>query len=266
MYIVFDVGGTKTRIGLAQNYQTLDSNQIFDTAPNPSSLITNIQSLVSNHPITAIAGGLPGILNTDKSQLTASPNLPTWINLPLKQLLSDSFSCPVFLENDAALVGLGEACCGAGASYSIVAYITHSTGVGGSRVVARRIDTKNQGFEPGHQNLLINGDQVTTLENLISGHALQQKYGLPAKAITDSVIWSQVETYLSIGLANTILHWSPDVLVLGGSIGHSLSLDHITKLLPNYLHSFPPPPVVHSTLGNIGGLYGSLTYLSNQII
>src|SRR5690606_14657137 len=95
----------------------------------------SVQQLSQGESIRAIAGGIAGPLDKAKTMLLNSPNISGWIEKPLKETLEDYFSVPVFIENDAALAGLGEAQVGEASGKSIIAYITVSTGVGGVRIV-----------------------------------------------------------------------------------------------------------------------------------
>ena len=56
-----------------------------------------------------------------------------------------------------ALGGLGEANFGQYKDEKIIAYIAIGTGVGGVRIVDSQIDRNSQGFEPGHQIIVIGG-------------------------------------------------------------------------------------------------------------
>lgn len=84
----------------------------------------------------------------------------------------------MFLANDADLVGLGEAVYGAGKGYKVVAYFTVSTGVGGARIVNKRIDKGVFSFEPGWQYVYgqglnsCNRQMYDFLEFFVSGTAL----------------------------------------------------------------------------------------------
>ena len=83
--------------------------------------------------------------------LVNAPHLPGWIRKPFSERLKAELACPVFLENDSAIVALGEAHHGAGKGDDIMAYLTVSTGMGGARIVHGAIDVNVFGFEPGHQ-------------------------------------------------------------------------------------------------------------------
>lgn len=245
MFLVFDIGGSQTRIGISSDGQSISNHQIFPSLQNPGDLLPKVKQFVGNTTLTAIAGGIP-----------------KWLTYPVADALSTTFACPVYLANDAALVGLGEAIAGAGKNYSIVAYITVSTGVGGARIVNGHIDSSASGFEPGHQIIT---DSLNTLENLVSGSAIQAKFGVHPKQIAGTADWQILEHHLAIGLTNTILHWSPNILILGGGMARDISLDNlrleISKLL---ISSFPVPLLTKFQLGDTAGLIGSLVYLHQQ--
>ena len=174
------------------------------------------------------------------------------------------FSCPALIENDSALCGLGEAVAGAGRGSDIVAYITVSTGVGGVRIVDGKVDRAHAGFEPGHQ-IVASG---LTLERLVSGRAMSEKYGKHPREITDEVVWEELAGYLALGLHNTIVHWSPEVVVLGGSMMKvpGIALPAVQAYLAKTLKIFPVLPELRlAELGDFGGLHGALELLRQKL-
>jgi len=106
--------------------------------------------------------------------------------------LEEILEVPVFLRNDTAIVGLGEAHAGAGKGHEIVVYITVSTGVGGVRIIKGEIAKNQFGFEIGHQIIDLDGsvcpscEKPVDLENMISGRATEQR--LKIKPETNSAI------------------------------------------------------------------------------
>lgn len=213
--------------------------------------------LTSGEKIEAIAGGIALVFNEDRSIPISTSNLHGWVNKPLKQFLKDSFQSPVYLENDTAVVGLGEATFGAGVGSEIVTYLTVSTGLGGARIVDGKIDKTSVGFEPGHQIIVIDGKACHCggkghLEAYVAGSYNPQD-------------WNEVEKYLAIGLNNVIVHWSPQVVILGGSVMKSISVENIKNYLAQDLTIFPQAPeIILSKLGDEGGLRGALALLQNQ--
>ena len=256
-----------------------DGNTILQTKSIPApqdfnealtSFKTIVDELSNGQEIKAIAGGIAGPLDKNKTMLISSPHLPQWVNKPLKDELVKIFSCPIYLENDCVMGALGESSNGAGKGYSIVAYIAPGTGVGGARIVNGMIDENSLGFEPGHQIIVPDGKSCNCggkghLEAYIGGTYLEKNYGKKGEDINETVIWDEVSKYLSIGLYNTLVHWSPDIIVLGGSVTKSIPLDRVKAHLQQIQTIFPnTPEVVKATLGSEAGLYGALAYISKS--
>lgn len=274
-YIVFDIGGTKTRIGTSDDLKTISTHTSFPTKPSYAAardlLIAEISTLAGKNTITAIAGGIRGLLMEDRTGIVKDVVLSGWAGKSLTTELQKKFNVPVYLENDAALAGLGEAVFGAGKDLDLVAYHTISTGVGGVRIDRGVIDEASSGFEPGHQVLDIDrtilGDDVSpTLENLVSGAGLEARLGIkPYDIPQEDMVWDELAEYLAQGLRNTILYWSPDIIVLGGSmiIGDpKIPLEAIRKYTVEALDSFVECPFITTAeLGDEAGLYGAMALL-----
>ncbi|MCB9811246.1 MAG: ROK family protein [Candidatus Nomurabacteria bacterium] len=279
MYIIFDIGGTKTRVAASEDLKTYGTPLKFDTPLNYGEAIAVISKAIEEvsqgKEIKGMAGGIRGRLRRDKSGLMGEVVLTDWVDKPLVDDLSKKFGAPVFIENDTAIVGLGEAVFGAGHGYDIVAYHTVSTGVGGARLVGGKVDVASIGFEPGHQILdldqsIFGKETLHTLENLVSGTALQDRRGVKPYEIDQSdPVWDELAYYLAVGLRNTILYWSPDAIVLGGSmvvgdprIFREDIIKHTEKVLDGFV---PCPPILDATLKDEGGLYGAIALLSEKL-
>lgn len=267
MYFLFDIGGTKSRFALSKDNESFDNPTIVETPDNFSDAISLIEKtfneIVSGTAIKASAGGIAGVLDERKSILLSSPNLVGWVQKPLKERLGEVFKANTYLENDADFAGLGEAIYGAGRSFNIVAYITVSTGIGGTRIIDGKIDRAVFGFEPGHQYIQKDVD----LEDLVSGGAIEEKYQMKAEDIQDEYIWDQLAKDLAYGLHNTIVHWSPDVLVLGGGMMKegSISINKVEEYLKDIMKIFPNPPQIKSAeLGEKSALFGALHYIKQK--
>lgn len=276
MYLLFDIGGTQLRLAISKTGRQLDS---YATVPTPRNFTDGIKviyklgrQIAKNAPIQTMAGGIHGSLNAKKTAIISCPHLPGWINKPLVASLSQIFKCRVFLENDANVAGLGEAVYGAGRRYQIVAFLTISTGVGGTRICHKRFDVNATGFEPGQQ--IINADRPAflpnrsgRLEGYISGTALASKYGKNAKNLDNLMVWREFERYLGYGLVNIVRLWSPHVIVLGGGVmaNSHISIRKVNRELRRALKKLPVlPPVVRGMLGQKAGLYGALSFLKQQ--
>lgn len=271
MYIVFDIGGTKTRISSSLDGERIETPLVF---PTPASFDEGmllfedtVTDLARGQYITGIAGGIAGPLDKAKTKVINAPNLQGWIHKPLKRTLEEKFHTTVFLENDAALAGLGEAHFGVAKQKSIIAYLTISTGVGGARIVDGKIDRNDRGFEPGHHVIDPKGPvclgcrKKGHLEALIGGASLTKRYGKRPEDINDPKIWDEVAYWLALGLNNVLVFWSPDIVVLGGSLISKIALPNVAIYLREWCQIYADlPPIIPSFLPE-SGLYGALALL-----
>ncbi len=258
MYILIDIGGTKTRVTTTEHKEAFVDPVIFHTPQEFEEWLLELQKVIvlfsQGRKISGIVSGVPGTL-TENGAIIMTPNLPLWKDIPLKERLADLFSCKVILENDTALVGLGEAIYGAGKGHPIVAYITISTGVNGVRIVDGNIDRSSFGFEIGHTII----DNHHDVESLIGGGALEKRFGKPSHEVHDVALWEKINHYAGIFGANTTMYWSPSILVYGGPVMNDLHIEIIEKEAAQFLSMYPKKPIfVRGTLQDFGGLYGAL--------
>ncbi|OGM59712.1 hypothetical protein A2955_03900 [Candidatus Woesebacteria bacterium RIFCSPLOWO2_01_FULL_37_19] len=271
MYILFDIGGTKMRLSVSSDGATYAEPKVYSTPQNFTDGMQIFEEYYSEvkdqGEVESVVGGLPGVLDKKRSYLISAPNLQGWIGKKAKESLEGIFKASVFLENDTAIVGLGEATKGAGKGFSIVAYLGVGTGVGGARIVEGKIDRSIYGFEPGHQYIDADASmagKLVDLEYFVSGAGLMNRYSKVPSEITDHKVWEEMERNLAFGINNTIVHWSPDVLVLGGGliINNFIRIDKVLENLRKVLTIFPYfPEIRKATLGDFGGLEGTIAYL-----
>ncbi len=279
-YILFDIGGTNTRVALSNDLEAFGKPKKYDTpADNFMVGIDRLKATIAElcpGEITAFAGSIRGLLNKYKTGILSDTKLTAWENKNIVAQLSQTFNnAPIYLENDAAVVGLGEAVYGAGVGSEIMAYHTVSTGVGGVRIVRGKIDETTVGFEPGKQILdidrsVLGSDKVNSLENLVSGDALEEARGVKPYDIPQSdEVWNQLAFYLSQGLRNTVTYWSPDRIVLGGAMifgNPRIQLEDIVRHTQESLGVILPcPEIVDGTLRDDGGLYGAMALLKQHL-
>lgn len=263
------------RLVVSNDLQNISEPKILETPQSYEEGIAVFKKtagdLIAGQKVEAIAGGIAGPFDKKKRSLVGSPNLKDWIGKPFKEELEKTFAAPVFIENDTAMAGLGEAHFGVGKGYKIIAYITLSTGMGGCRIVHGKIDEKTIGFEPGHQ--IIDADKTLCPEcdgqylgQYISGRAIFKRTGKKPEEIDDPEFWRRTAVFLAYGLNNTIVHWSPEIVVLGGSLMNKIEVEVIKEELAKILKIFPELPVLKKAeLDDIGGLWGAMVYLKQKL-
>ncbi len=212
---------------------------------------------------------IKAVRNSDEAvkAIVIGSSRKVWGGARIAELVKKELAVPVYSENDAALAALGEATVGAGRGFRLVAYVTVSTGIGGAKIEDGRIDQNTFGFEPGQQIITIDGEKVGRLEDYVSGIAVAKRFGRPPHELTAEKIWYDLSRYLAAGLANTLLHWSPDCLILGGSMfrppGFQVAI--LESLIRQHLTIFPRLPVIKpAALGEGSALHGGLAYLRLQ--
>ncbi len=270
--LLFDIGGTKIRAGISQTGRTIDSVQLSKTPANFSDGVQECvrlaKALLHGQEPRLCVVGIAGVLSLKKTGVLRSRNLRGWEGKPLGPSLTKALRCPVIIENDANLGGLGEAMFGAARGRPVVAFLTVGTGFGGARIVEGCLDRSALGFEPGKQIVSHQGrGKPKTIEGLVSGAAVTKRFRKLPREIRDAGTWRSLSDLFSLGVLNAIVFWSPDVVVLGGSMLNQpgLSIQVVRRNVQQWLRVYPKhPAIVRGQLGDTAGLYGGLALASMQ--
>lgn len=270
MLLGFDIGGTKCAAILADaNGEILGRSEIA-TDPNaePSTIVDQLivaqkqlikKSKINVSDILGIGVSCGGPLDSKSGTILSPPNLPKWVEVPIKSLMQEGFpGVPVFVENDANATALAEWKFGAGRGVQTMAFVTLGTGVGAGLILDGKLyrGVNDMAGEVGHQTILINGPKCACgkrgcLEALVSGPAIGRlareslHYGrgkrlveiaggkaadVNARHVVEAAIegdlftigvLKEVGTYLGLGLANLIMIINPERIVLGTIAVHA---------------------------------------------
>ncbi len=256
MYLLFDVGGTHTRVAMSMGAE-LGKVERFETDPSEAGvgrLVDELRGLCRGERLQAVIGGLPGHLEAG-GRLRHAPNLPGWLGRKVAGELESALDAPVVIENDAAMAGLGEAVYGAGRGKSRILYLTVSTGVNASRIIGGEIDEATRGVEIGEMMIADDAGRRVRLEQLLGGAAMQRRYGRPPAEIDDKTVWETEAHYVGIALAELARRWRPELAVLGGAMMRDIPMPKVRQLLAAAGQSLAVKP---AALGDLGGLYGAL--------
>jgi predicted NBD/HSP70 family sugar kinase len=260
--LLFDIGGTSMRMAKGTD-GAVSSIRKMPTPEDPyealKALVAYAHEMIPD--LSSVSGGVAGIV--EEGVVRRAAHLSKWNGFPLGSALAETLIVPIHIRNDAELAALGEAVYGAGKEYRLVGYLGIGTGIGGAHIEDKRIAPHASGFEPGHQILDI--DTGATFEGLVSGSALNAAFGKPARELPRKV-YDDLIPVLVTGVYNVLLAWSPDVLVLGGSLmneenGYRIGdVERMLKTMPSAIATLPP--LVHAALGDDNGLYGALALVS----
>jgi len=141
--IAVDVGGTKLSAGLVHDNGTLAAR--VDT-PTPRDgdaevLFTALTKLVGTLDTTgaaAVGVGCGGPMDAHGEHVSPL-NIPAWRGFPLRTRLAACTGLPVWVDNDAKALALGEGWCGAARGARDFVGMVVSTGVGGGIVLDGRL-------------------------------------------------------------------------------------------------------------------------------
>ncbi len=265
MMLLIDVGGSNTRVAVSGREGDIVNPVIFPTDKDFDAGIHKIAEtaapLLRGEKPEAVIMGITGQVSA-QGELIKSPNLSTWEDRDLKNVLSERFDAPAFVLNDAQLGAVGEATAGAGKGAHVLLYMTLGTGMGFARVIDGMPDL-TIGSESGHQYVDIDGEHLVEAEDLVSGRALRARFSRGGEDMHDPAVWEEYARLAAIPLYNAILAYAPDAVVVGGSLVKEGSLS-VTKLSEQVAkiatHVTRMPSITHATLGDLCGLYGAQAY------
>jgi len=191
-----------------------------------------------------------------RGALVTAQSLRGLEGISLTEWFGARLKAPIIVENDACAAALGEHAQGAGRGSRVMLYVTVSTGIGGGVVADGRLFTGSAGHagEFGHQVAVPEGGDPCScggrgcLESVASGPAIARRarrmaldgLGRPMLALAGGdpdaltaeivaeaaragdaaarAIWAETGRYLGIGVANAVVLYDADCVVLGGGV------------------------------------------------
>lgn len=263
-----DIGGTKIAVGVVDEGGRVLSRAEFptDAQRGYAHALGRMEKMLrqtaedAGTKITGVGIGCTGPVNPFTGEIGDVEFLPGWQAANPVMDFGQRFGVRVAMENDADAAALGEASWGAGKVKKRLVYVTVGTGIGGGMIfdqqLYRGVDQSHP--EIGHHVIDPSGPRCSCGANgcwevLARGPAMvewmkeqapnhphsaeltgkrvcelaQQGDELARKAV------SREAYYLGLGLANLVTLFSPDSIVLGGSVMHSahLFLGDIHKII-----------------------------------
>ena len=243
--------------------------------------------------VAGIGIGTPGII-FDGVVLGGAENLNRWENVDLRSIYSSKFDLPVCIDNDANVMGLGEAIFGAAKGCTDVIFLTVGTGIGGAIIMNGQLygGYKNRGTELGHVTVNHKGISCSCggrgcLEAYASTAALIGQYaalsGLNPEEIDGKYIVDQFNKneaiavqsiqehtdYLGHAIAGFINTFAPQKVIIGGGISEAGRF--YIDLIKESAFSYAMPDcaknteIVGATLGNRAGYLGAASLIFKNL-
>ena len=183
----YDIGGTKSAVITAlyenEEIEILDK-KVIPTKGTPYEVIDALNALATE----ILCGKKPdrigiscgGPLDSKKGVIMSPPNLPTWDNFPICDIIENYFGTRPALQNDANAGAVAEWKFGAGKGFSNIIFMTFGTGLGAGLILDGRLydGTNGNAGEVGHIRLMDDGPigfgKNGSFEGFCSGGGLAQ--------------------------------------------------------------------------------------------
>ena len=225
--LAIDIGGTKMAVGRVDEHGRVLDRAQAPTAKgaNGEELYAALARIVEPFVAGAVAVGVGcGGPMTSGGELVSPLNIPGWRDFPLKGRLAELSGLPVWLDNDAKALALGEGWIGAAAGVDNFLAMVVSTGVGGGIVLDGRL-LDGAGGNAGHIGHLIvqAGGRlcacgaVGCLEAETSGTAIAAMTGRPAAEAGPEVI-ERTGTLVGRAVASVASLLDLQLAVVSGSV------------------------------------------------
>jgi predicted NBD/HSP70 family sugar kinase len=260
MYLGIDIGGTKTLVAALNEHGEILVSLRFETPKDYDAFLHELKHVLRDEmPIQDFRAGCvaaPGTIDRKRGRFERGGNLH-WRNVPLQRDIERLTGCPMLIENDANLAGLSEAML-LREQHQKVLYVTISTGIGTGFIVDQKIDPGMADSEGG-EILLQRGNKTVTWESFASGKAIYARYGRKASEINDKRTWEAIAKDLAVGFTDLLAVTEPDVVVIGGGVGHYLEKFHgllIARLKAIATPMVPIPPILKAQRPDEAVVYG----------
>jgi glucokinase len=280
-----DIGGTNIRAGAVTINGEMVGNSVSvaTRAGEDKELITQrifdvIEEVTEiNHfkrpDIKGIGLGVTGPLDVRNGKILQCPSLPTMDFFPLQAVVEDRFGFPVYMNNDANAMMLGEAFWGAGKNFSSILGITLGTGLGCAVIIEKKIwmgSTETAG------EIWISPYKNGTIEHVVSGKGISDLYKnrsgkvmsareislLAGKGDEDArAVWDEFGSAVAFALSWCVNLIDPEVIIIGGSIVNALHL-FLPSLEADFRQQVCPVPaqkvkIAKALLGDNAGFMGA---------
>lgn len=249
MVLGIDLGGTNVRIGQLADGKLI--HKIIEPSPGKMPLdesIAYLKKLIRSMftpEVRGIGVGVPSVLDSETGVVYNVANIPSWEEVPLKQILESEFGVPVFINNDSNCFTLGEKKFGEGRPFRNMIGVTLGTGVGAGVITNGSLYS---GSNTGAGEVGCLPYLNATLEDYTGSAFFTTHYNMTGKEAADKArnndpqaleIWEQFGIHMGRLVEAIVLIYDPEVIVFGGGITSSFPL--FEKAMYKAMENFPYP-------------------------
>lgn len=249
-----EAGGTKMVCAVGDENGNIVDRMSVPTR-QPSETLTEIIDYFKKWDIEALGIGCFGPIDLNRNSkayghITKTPK-KDWMDCDIVGTFREALKIPVGFDTDVNAAVLGEVTWGAAKGCKNAIYITIGTGVGvgvysngallhglvhpeaGHMLIQKAPEDTYEGRCPFHPNCV---------ESLASGPAIEARWGQKAVELADKKeVWELEAYYIAQAVANYIVTYSPQKIILWGGVMHQEQLfpmvrSRVKELLNGYVH------------------------------
>ncbi|HAL81911.1 MAG TPA: sugar kinase [Mucilaginibacter sp.] len=272
--IGIDLGATNIR-GAVVNDETLSEivSRRIHTKGTEQQVLEDVYSLIDaliDDDIKAIGIGVPSVVDVKLGIVYDVIHIPSWKEVPLKELLENRYRIPVFVNNDANCFALGEHYFGKGKGVDDMIGLTIGTGLGAGVIINNHLHAgKNCGAgEFGMVDYLDHN-----YEYYASGSFFQNVYGLNGEQVFKNarngdkhalILYHELGIHLGNAIKIIMYTYDTGLIILGGSV--QLAYEFFEKSMWERINTFGFPKSIEklqiktSALENSGILGAAALY------
>lgn len=270
MRIGVDLGGTNVRVGL------VDKGQIVRLISEPcksdrpeGEVVAHIVSLIESlivPEVKLIGIGVPSVVDAARGIVYNVVGIPSWREVPLKELLERHFGIPVYVNNDCNCFAMGVCRYGEARGFRNVVCVALGTGVGAGVVIDDKLycGSNTGAGEIGSIPYLDRDYEYYCSSRFFVGRGTTGKEAYDRAVAGDPEaleLWHEFGVHVGRLVMLVLYAYDPDAIVFGGSIAHAFGF--FCEAMYGELKRFPHPKMVErlqircSKIENIGLLGAS---------
>ena len=296
-----DLGATHDRIAVTDAGGRILAEEVGESriASGPEAVLSRLgdrfETLLekaqrTRDSICGIGIGVPGPVDFEAGVVVRPPIMPGWHGFPVRDVLSSRFDAPVFVDNDANMMALGEQDVVRSDAASLI-FVKVGTGIGAGIVVDGEVLRGVDGGAGDIGHIRLRGSTEVCacgatgcLAASASGSAMRRDLraqGLDVRSSRDIINLVQqgnrsaVSVVRNAGmllgevLATAVSLLNPQVLVIGGDLADTG--EHLIRAVHEVLLRLTQPLatrrllVTTSELGDRAGIFGAVATVRNQV-
>jgi len=242
-----DLGGTKVGIGRVEKGRIVQHiSATVSAAGSEQQVIKELikaMEQVFQPDVAGIGVGVPSVVDVEKGVVYDVQNIPSWKEVPLKQILEKRFGRPVYVNNDANCFAVGEKHFGQGKKYRHLVGLILGTGLGAGLILNGRLYS-GPNCGAGEFGMIPYKDSI--LENYCSGQYFTRTCGVRGEEVHAQAergdreaheIFERFGAFLGDAMIIIMLAVDPEAIIFGGSV--SRSFPFFEKTMRERMKVFP---------------------------